>query len=58
VLFSFGIAVLLGHTEINDMDHIGRLAAWTSDEEVVWLDISVDQVLLMDSLDTGKLIIE
>lgn len=56
VLLSLGIAVLLGHTEINDMDHVGRLTARTPDEEVVWFDVSVDQVLLMDSLDTGKLI--
>jgi hypothetical protein len=50
-----GIPVLLGHSEIDDMDDILPLGSRTSDQEVVGLDITVDQVLLVDGLDPGDL---
>ena len=55
VLLGLWVAVLLGHAEVNGVDDIGRLRAWSADQKVVWLDISVDEVLLVDSLDSGQL---
>jgi hypothetical protein len=49
------IPVLLGHSEIDNMDDILPLGGRTSDQEVVGLDITVDQVLLVDGLDPGDL---
>jgi hypothetical protein len=46
-----GIAVLLGKTEINDVDLVAALA--NAHEEVVWLDITVDKRLGVDVLNTG-----
>jgi hypothetical protein len=51
VLLRFGIAVLLGHTKVDDVDNVGALRTWPADEEVVRLDVSVDEVLLVDGLD-------
>lgn len=55
MLFRFGIAVLLGHAEIDDMNDIGCFGVWSADQEIVGFDISVDQVLLVNCLDTRKL---
>lgn len=55
MLLGFGIPVLLGHTEIDDVDHIGGLRARATDEEVVGLDITVDEVLLVNGLDAREL---
>ena len=48
----FGISVLLGHTEVDDVDHVLALGTWSPNQEVVGLDVSVDQVLLVDCLDS------
>ena len=37
------------------MNGVGRLGAWHSNEEVVGLDISVDERLVMDGLDARDL---
>ena len=55
VLLRLGISILLGHTEVDDVYYVGRLGAWAANEEVVWLDVSVDEVLLVDGLYPGKL---
>lgn len=55
MLLGLRVAVLLGHAEINNMNNIGCFAAGTSNKEVVGFDISVDQVLLMNSLHAGEL---
>ena len=55
VLLGLGVTVLLGHAEIDDVNDIGGLGPWAADEEVVGLDITVDQVLLVDCLHTRKL---
>ena len=55
VLLCLGITVLLRHTEIDDMDDISELGAGTADEEVIGFDVTVDEVLLVDGLYTGKL---
>lgn len=55
VLLGLGVAVLLGHTEVNDVDDIGGLSARSADEEVVGLDVTVDEVLLVDCLHAREL---
>lgn len=52
---SLGVTVLLGQTEINDIDLVAALA--DAHQEVVWLDITVDEGLGVDVLDTGDQLI-
>lgn len=55
VLLRLGVAVLLGHPKVDDVHNVGGLGAGTSDEEVVGLDVAVDEVLLVDSLNSREL---
>ena len=55
VLLGLGVAVLLRHAEVDNVDDVGALRAGPANEEVVWLDIPVDQVLLVDGLYAGQL---
>lgn len=36
------------------MNNVRRLGSWATDEEVVWLDVTVYQMFLMDSLHPKK----
>ena len=51
-MFTITILVALGETEIDDVDVIAGCIC-SSDQEVIWLDVSVDDSLLMDFLDTA-----
>lgn len=61
MLLRFGITVLLGHSEVDNVNNslagvlLVRVVAELSNQEVVGLDIAVNEVLLVDSLDAGKL---
>lgn len=61
MLLRFGIAVLLGHSEVDNVNDslagvlLVRVVAELSNQEVVGFNIAVDEVLLVDSLDAGKL---
>lgn len=55
VLLRLGITVLLSHAEIDDVNHVRSLCPGSSNQEIVGLDISVNQVLLVDRLDTRQL---
>ncbi len=55
MLLCLGIAVLLGHAKIDDVHQVGMFCVRSSHKEVVWLDISVNQILFVDRLDTAKL---
>lgn len=55
MLLSLWVAILFGHAEINNVNDIGCFSAGASNKEVVGFDISVDQVLFMNSLNTGEL---
>lgn len=55
VLLRLGIPILLGHTKIDYVNYIGRFGPRASDEKVVGLDVSVNQILLVDSLDPSEL---
>lgn len=55
MLFCLGVTVLLGHAKIDNVNQVGVLAVGSSDQEVVGLDITVNQVLFVDCLDTVQL---
>mmetsp|Transcript_25048 Transcript_25048/g.57679 ORF Transcript_25048/g.57679 Transcript_25048/m.57679 type:complete len:367 (+) Transcript_25048:66-1166(+) len=52
VLMGLRVAVLLGETEVDDVDLICLLAK--SHEKIIWLDISVDETLGVDVLHSAK----
>jgi hypothetical protein len=51
-----GVSVLLGHTKVDNVDHVLALRARSTDQEVVGLDVSVDQVLLVNGLNSRQLL--
>ena len=53
MLLGLWVSILFGHSEIDDMDDIGGFGTGASDEEVVGLDVSVDQVAVVDRLHSG-----
>lgn len=55
MLLRLGVSVLLGHPKVDDMDHVGRFCGRAADEEVVRLDVSVNEILLVDGLDSRQL---
>ena len=55
VLLCFWVTVLLRHTKIDDMDDISSFRVWTSNEEVVGFDVTVDEVLFVDCLNSRQL---
>ena len=56
-MFSFRILKTLGKTEVDDVNIVLR-AFCSSDEEVVWFDVTVDDSLFMHFLNSLNLIIE
>ena len=54
VLFRLWITVLLCHAKVNNVNNVLSLAARPTDEEVVGLDISIDEILLVYSLNTRQ----
>lgn len=42
VLLGLGIAILFGHSKVDDMNHSSSLRPRTSYQEVIGLDITVD----------------
>jgi hypothetical protein len=55
VLLGLGVTVLLGHAKVDNVDDVGALGARATDEEVIGLDVTIDEVLLVDGLDARKL---
>jgi len=53
MLLCLGVSVLFGHSEIDHMNDIGGFSTGTANKEVVGLDISVNQVTVVDCLDSG-----
>jgi hypothetical protein len=54
VLLGLGVTVLLGHAEIHDVNNVRVFAVGTANKEVVRLDVTVDEVLLVNGLYTGQ----
>lgn len=55
MLLGFGVAVLFGHSKVDDMNDVGRLGVRPADEEVIGFNVTVDEVLLVDSLNAREL---
>lgn len=55
MLLCLGLSILFGHAEIDHVNNIGGLWSGPSDEEIVGLDIPVDQILLVNSLNSWQL---
>lgn len=55
MLLGFRIAILLGHAKVDHVHQIGILGVGPSNQKVVGLDITIDQILLVDSLDSEEL---
>lgn len=53
MLLRFRIAVLLSHSEIDNVDHIGGFRSRPADEEIIRFDVSINQILLVNGLDSG-----
>lgn len=52
MLLGFWITIQFRHSVINHEHHIGIFGSWTTNEKVIWFDISVNQVSFMDTLYT------
>lgn len=48
-----GVAVFLGQAEVDDVDQVALLAQ--PHQEVVWLHVSVDEILGVDVFDAADL---
>lgn len=55
MLLGLGVSVLFGHAKVHNMNDIRSFRVWSADEEVVWLDVAVYQVLFVNCLYSGKL---
>lgn len=55
MLFSFGVSVLFRHAKIDNMNDICSFGIRSTDEEVVWFDVAIDEVLFVDRLDSREL---
>lgn len=56
VLLGFGVSVLLGHAKVDDVNEGGVLGACAAGKEVVWLDVSIDEVLFVYALNSRQLV--
>ena len=55
VLLGFWVAILLCHAKVDDVDKVCVFSAWSANKKIVGLDISIDQVLFVNCLDSSKL---
>lgn len=53
VKMSLGVSILFGETEIDDIDLVSSLA--NTHQEVVWLDVSMNEISRVDVLDSRDL---
>ena len=54
MLFGLWIPVLLGHTKVDNVDHV-LFAGCTTHEKVIGFDIAIDEVLFVKCLNSGDL---
>ena len=55
MLLGLGVAVLLRHAKVDNVDNVGALGARATDQEIVRLDITIDEILLVDGLNSRQL---
>ena len=55
MLLRLRVTILFGHAKVNHVNDIGSFGPWSSNEEIVWFDVTIDEVFLVDGLDTRQL---
>lgn len=55
MLLSFRVPVLLCHAEVDHMNDVSSFRAGSTDQEIVRLDVAIDEVFLVDRLNSRKL---
>lgn len=55
VLLRLWVTVLLSHTEIHNVNYVSAFGARSANEKVVRLDVAIDEVLLVNSLNSRQL---
>lgn len=55
VLLCFRVSVLLCHAKIDKENIVSGLSAGLADQKVVWLNITVNEVVIVNGLNTSKL---
>lgn len=56
MLLGFGVSILFSHAKVNHVNDIGGFGVWSANQEVIGLDIAVDEVLLVNRLNSRKLL--
>lgn len=55
MLLCLGISILLSHTKIDQVYCVGIRGSLSTNKKVVWFNITVYQIVIMDTLDTSNL---
>lgn len=55
MLFSFRVSILLCHAEVDHMNDVSSLGTRPTDQEIVRFDIAIDEIFLVNRLDSRKL---
>jgi hypothetical protein len=55
MLLCFRVSVLLGHTKVDKEYIVGGFSAGFADQKVVWLNIAVNEVMVVNGLNTSQL---
>lgn len=55
MLLRLWVAVLFRHAEVDNPDCVCAFGTASTNEEIVWLDISVNEVLFVDCLNASEL---
>lgn len=50
VLISSGVHILLGQTEVNDMDFMVAFGTMSSNQKVLWFHVAINEMLRVDIL--------
>lgn len=56
MLFSLRVSILFGHAEVYHVYNVRCPRVGATDQEIVRLDVPIDEILLVDRLDSGKLL--
>lgn len=55
MLLCFRISILLGHAKVDKENIVSGLSAGLADQKVVWLNIAVNEIMVVNGLNTSKL---
>lgn len=56
MLFRLGVTVLFSHAKIDYVNDIRGLCTWSTNEKIVWFDVTVDEILLVNCLYSRQLL--